>query len=152
MFEFIHFMSCSVVNVNVNIALCPLLFHYLITLYIKSTYRKQPPQFFSAKTWKHTLAGYLGVNLLCSLLPLQVPGSMVDMNVLLACQLLLEQVLTEGNSPLLQQLYNHLLFDFRIWTRSHFAVCLGEQHAVFVFVAFCDCLVCRVCLRPVPYV
>uniref|UniRef100_A0A671WQ36 Neurobeachin like 2 n=1 Tax=Sparus aurata TaxID=8175 RepID=A0A671WQ36_SPAAU len=56
----------------------------------------------------------------------KVPGSMMDMNVLMACQLLLEQVFNEGNSPLLQQLYQHLLFDFRIWTKSHFAVCLGK--------------------------
>ncbi len=62
---------------------------------------------------------------------LQVPGSMMDMNVLMACQLLLEQVFNEGNSPLLQQLYQHLLFDFRIWTKSHFAVCLGKQPIVF---------------------
>lgn len=51
---------------------------------------------------------------------------MIDMNVLMACQLLLEQVFSDGNSPLLQQLYQHLLFDFRIWTKSHFAVCLGK--------------------------
>lgn len=57
---------------------------------------------------------------------LQVPGSVMDMNVLIACQTLLDQLVAEGNSPLLQQLYQHLLFDFRIWTRSHFAVCLGE--------------------------
>ncbi|XP_076009798.1 neurobeachin-like protein 2 isoform X2 [Genypterus blacodes] len=56
----------------------------------------------------------------------KVPGSMMDMNVLMACQLLLEQVFTEGNSSLLQQLYNHLLFDFRVWTKSHFAVCLAH--------------------------
>ncbi|XP_028984475.1 neurobeachin-like protein 2 isoform X2 [Betta splendens] len=56
----------------------------------------------------------------------KVPGSMMDMNVLMACQLLLEQVYNEGNSPLLQQLYQHLLFDFRVWTRSHFAVCLAH--------------------------
>ncbi|XP_022621350.1 neurobeachin-like protein 2 isoform X1 [Seriola dumerili] len=56
----------------------------------------------------------------------KVPGSMMDMNVLMACQLLLEQVFNEGNSPLLQQLYQHLLFDFRIWTKSHFAVCLAH--------------------------
>ncbi|KAM8735227.1 neurobeachin-like protein 2 isoform 1-T1 [Acanthopagrus schlegelii] len=56
----------------------------------------------------------------------KVPGSMMDMNVLMACQLLLEQVINEGNSPLLQQLYQHLLFDFRIWTKSHFAVCLAH--------------------------
>uniref|UniRef100_A0A665UB45 Neurobeachin-like protein 2 n=1 Tax=Echeneis naucrates TaxID=173247 RepID=A0A665UB45_ECHNA len=51
---------------------------------------------------------------------------MMDMNVLMACQLLLEQVFSEGNSPLLQQLYQHLLFDFRLWTKSHFAVCLAH--------------------------
>ncbi|XP_029927816.1 neurobeachin-like protein 2 isoform X2 [Myripristis murdjan] len=56
----------------------------------------------------------------------KVPGSMMDMNVLMACQLLLEQVFSESNSPLLQQLYQHLLFDFRIWTKSHFAVCLAH--------------------------
>ncbi|KAM9352743.1 neurobeachin-like protein 2 [Symphorus nematophorus] len=56
----------------------------------------------------------------------KVPGSMMDMNVSMACQLLLEQVFNEGNSPLLQQLYQHLLFDFRIWTKSHFAVCLAH--------------------------
>ncbi|XP_044215152.1 neurobeachin-like protein 2 isoform X2 [Thunnus albacares] len=54
----------------------------------------------------------------------KIPGSMMDMNVFMACQLLLEQV--TGNSPLLQQLYQHLLFDFRIWTKSHFAVCLAH--------------------------
>lgn len=57
---------------------------------------------------------------------LQVPEAMMDMNVLIACRLLLDQVLNEGNGPLLQQFYQHLLFDFRIWTRSHFAVCHGE--------------------------
>ncbi|XP_030605793.1 neurobeachin-like protein 2 isoform X4 [Archocentrus centrarchus] len=56
----------------------------------------------------------------------KVPGSMMDMNVLMACQLLLEQVFNEGNSLLLQQLYQHLLFNFRIWTKSHFAVCLAH--------------------------
>ncbi|CAB1427709.1 unnamed protein product [Pleuronectes platessa] len=56
----------------------------------------------------------------------KVPGSLIDMNVLMACQLLLEQVFKDGNSPLLQQLYQHLLFDFRIWTKSHFAVCLAH--------------------------
>ncbi|XP_037640849.1 neurobeachin-like protein 2 isoform X2 [Sebastes umbrosus] len=57
----------------------------------------------------------------------KVPGSMIDKNVLMACQLLLEQVFNEGNSKLLQQLYHHLLFDFRIWTKSHFAVCLAHM-------------------------
>ncbi|XP_055019301.1 neurobeachin-like protein 2 isoform X2 [Boleophthalmus pectinirostris] len=56
----------------------------------------------------------------------KVPGNMMDMNVLMATQLLLEQVFSEGNSSLLQQLYHHLLFDFRIWTKSHFAVSLAH--------------------------
>ncbi|XP_034144562.1 neurobeachin-like protein 2 isoform X2 [Esox lucius] len=56
----------------------------------------------------------------------KVPGSMMDMNVLMACQFLLDQVSREGNSQLLLQLYQHLLFDFRIWSASHFAVCLGH--------------------------
>ncbi|MEQ2190575.1 hypothetical protein XENOCAPTIV_000352 [Xenoophorus captivus] len=64
----------------------------------------------------------------------KVPGTMMDMNVLMACQLLLEQVFNEGNSLLLQQLYQHLLFNFRIWTRSHFAVCLGKAAAVPSFL------------------
>ncbi|XP_068425985.1 neurobeachin-like protein 2 isoform X1 [Clinocottus analis] len=56
----------------------------------------------------------------------KVPVNMIDMNVLMACELLLEQVFNEGNSQLLQQLQHHLLFDFRIWTKSHFAVCLAH--------------------------
>uniref|UniRef100_A0AAR2KU15 Neurobeachin-like protein 2 n=1 Tax=Pygocentrus nattereri TaxID=42514 RepID=A0AAR2KU15_PYGNA len=56
----------------------------------------------------------------------KVPSSMMDMSVLMACQLLLEQVCSEGNSALLSQLYQHLLFDFRIWSHCHFAVCLGH--------------------------
>ncbi|XP_076122113.1 neurobeachin-like protein 2 isoform X1 [Alosa pseudoharengus] len=56
----------------------------------------------------------------------KVPSRMMDMSVLMACQFLLEQVSSEGSSALLSQLYQHLLFDFRIWSRSHFAVCLGH--------------------------
>ncbi|XP_072536841.1 neurobeachin-like protein 2 [Salminus brasiliensis] len=56
----------------------------------------------------------------------KVPSSVMDMSVLMACQLLLEQVCSEGNSALLSQLYQHLLFDFRIWSHCHFAVCLGH--------------------------
>ena len=57
----------------------------------------------------------------------------MDMNVLMACQLLLEQVFNESNSLLLQQLYQHLLFNFRIWTKSHFAVCLGKARSAPVY-------------------
>ncbi|KAJ8290724.1 hypothetical protein GJAV_G00016740 [Gymnothorax javanicus] len=56
----------------------------------------------------------------------KVPSSMMDMSVLMACQYLLEQVSSEGNSALLSQLHQHLLFDFRIWSSCHFAVCLSH--------------------------
>ncbi|XP_018596219.2 neurobeachin-like protein 2 isoform X1 [Scleropages formosus] len=56
----------------------------------------------------------------------KVPSSMMDMSVLMACQLLLEQVSSEGNGVLLSQLYQHLLFDFRVWSNSHFAVRLSH--------------------------
>lgn len=56
---------------------------------------------------------------------LQVPSSLMDMSVLLACQALLQQVSEEGSASLLSQLYKHLLFDFRIWSNGHFAVRLG---------------------------
>ncbi|XP_045064507.1 neurobeachin-like protein 2 isoform X2 [Coregonus clupeaformis] len=66
----------------------------------------------------------------------KVPGCMIDMSVLMACQFLFEQVSSEDNSPLLLLLYQHLLFDFRIWSSSHFAVCLGHvQYLSFVIKA-----------------
>ncbi|XP_057195455.1 neurobeachin-like protein 2 isoform X2 [Triplophysa rosa] len=56
----------------------------------------------------------------------KVPSRMMDMSVLMATQFLLKQVSNEGNNALLSQLYQYLLFDFRIWSHSHFAVCLGH--------------------------
>ncbi|XP_041104104.1 neurobeachin-like protein 2 isoform X1 [Polyodon spathula] len=56
----------------------------------------------------------------------KVPSQLMDMSVLMACQHLTEQVGSEGNSVLLHYLYQHLLFDFRIWSRSDFAVRLGH--------------------------
>ncbi|XP_061093012.1 neurobeachin-like protein 2 isoform X2 [Conger conger] len=56
----------------------------------------------------------------------KVPSSMMDMSVLMACHYLLDQVSSEGNSSLLSQLNQHLLFDFRIWSSCHFAVCLSH--------------------------
>ncbi|MBN3300810.1 NBEL2 protein, partial [Amia calva] len=52
----------------------------------------------------------------------KVSSTRMDMSVLMACQFLVEQVSSEGNSTLLTQLYQHLLFDLRIWSSSHFAV------------------------------
>ncbi|XP_069051092.1 neurobeachin-like protein 2 [Lepisosteus oculatus] len=56
----------------------------------------------------------------------KVPSSLMDMSVLMASQILLKQVSSEGNSALLTSLYQHLLFDFRIWSSSHFAVRIGH--------------------------
>ncbi|XP_071415968.1 neurobeachin-like protein 2 isoform X2 [Pithys albifrons albifrons] len=56
----------------------------------------------------------------------KVPGTLLDMSTLVASQLLLEQVASEGSGVLLHLLYQHLLFDFRIWSNSDFAVRLGH--------------------------
>ncbi|XP_075464697.1 neurobeachin-like protein 1 isoform X2 [Ascaphus truei] len=56
----------------------------------------------------------------------KVPGNFMDVNVLMAVQLLIEQVSVEKNTPLLQQMYQYLLFDFRIWNRGDFAFRIGH--------------------------
>lgn len=50
----------------------------------------------------------------------------MDVNVLMAVQLLIEQVSVEKNMQLLQQMYQHLLFDFRIWNSGDFPFRIGE--------------------------
>ncbi|CAJ0924513.1 unnamed protein product, partial [Ranitomeya imitator] len=60
-----------------------------------------------------------GVTTLGALLQ-KVPGHFMDVNVLMAVQLLIEQVSVEKNMALLQQMYQFLLFDFRIWNRGDF--------------------------------
>ena len=50
---------------------------------------------------------------------------LIDVHVLMAIQLLVETV-AEGNKPLLYHIYQYLLFDFRIWSRSEFPVRIGE--------------------------
>ncbi|XP_060103883.1 neurobeachin-like protein 2 isoform X1 [Heteronotia binoei] len=55
-----------------------------------------------------------------------VPSQMMDMNVLMASQILMEQVASEGHHLLLHLLYQYLLFDFHIWSNSDFAVRLGH--------------------------
>ncbi|XP_069501900.1 neurobeachin-like protein 2 isoform X3 [Ambystoma mexicanum] len=56
----------------------------------------------------------------------KVSSLMVDMNVLMASQMLMDQVASEGNALLLHLMYQHLLFDFGIWSNSDFAVRLGH--------------------------
>lgn len=57
--------------------------------------------------------------------PRQVSSPLLDMSTLMASQILMEQVASEGSGLLLHLLYQHLLFDFRIWSNSDFAVRLG---------------------------
>ncbi|XP_069471622.1 neurobeachin-like protein 1 isoform X2 [Ambystoma mexicanum] len=56
----------------------------------------------------------------------KVPSSLMDVNVLMSVQLLIEQVSLEKNTHLLQQMYQHLLFDFRIWNRGDFPFRIGH--------------------------
>ncbi|KAL2803918.1 neurobeachin-like protein 2 isoform 2 [Daubentonia madagascariensis] len=56
----------------------------------------------------------------------KVPSWAMDMNVLMSAQLLMEQVAAESSRPLLYLLYQHLLFNFHLWTLSDFAVRLGH--------------------------
>ncbi|ERE81078.1 neurobeachin-like protein 1 [Cricetulus griseus] len=56
----------------------------------------------------------------------KVPGTLMDVNVLVAIQLLIEQVSLEKNTQLLQQMYQYLLFDFRIWNRGDFPFRIGH--------------------------
>ncbi|XP_027560675.1 neurobeachin-like protein 2 [Neopelma chrysocephalum] len=56
----------------------------------------------------------------------KVSGALLDMSTLVASQILMEQVASEGSGLLLHLLYQHLLFDFRIWSNSDFAVRLGH--------------------------
>ncbi|XP_068091322.1 neurobeachin-like protein 2 isoform X2 [Hyperolius riggenbachi] len=56
----------------------------------------------------------------------KVSPLMMDMNVLMASQMLMDEISAEGHHFLLHHLYQHLLFDFRIWSNSDFAVRLGH--------------------------
>uniref|UniRef100_A0A8D1XZJ9 Neurobeachin like 1 n=1 Tax=Sus scrofa TaxID=9823 RepID=A0A8D1XZJ9_PIG len=66
-----------------------------------------------------------GVAVLGALLQ-KVPSTLMDVNVLMAIQLLIEQVSLEKNMQLLQQMYQYLLFDFRIWNRGDFPFRIGH--------------------------
>uniref|UniRef100_H3B2H2 Neurobeachin-like protein 2 n=1 Tax=Latimeria chalumnae TaxID=7897 RepID=H3B2H2_LATCH len=66
-----------------------------------------------------------GVATLGSLLQ-KVPSGLVDVNMLMAVQLLIEQVSMEKNNHLLQLMYQYLLFDFRTWNRGDFPFRIGH--------------------------
>ncbi|KAM6945740.1 LOW QUALITY PROTEIN: neurobeachin-like protein 1 [Aplochiton taeniatus] len=56
----------------------------------------------------------------------KLPAGQVDVSVLVAFQLLLEQVTSEKNQPLLLQLHTHLLFNFSIWNQGDFPLRIGH--------------------------
>ncbi len=66
-----------------------------------------------------------GVAIIGSLLQ-EARSALVDVNVLMACQLLVELAQSTGDQRLLYQIYHSVLFDFRIWSRSEFHVQIGH--------------------------
>ena len=47
-----------------------------------------------------------------------VDGHLLDCNVLMALQLCVADVTVARNTTMLRQVYQYLLFDFRLWNRS----------------------------------
>ncbi len=66
-----------------------------------------------------------GVAIIGSLLEEARP-SLIDVNVLMACQLLVELFKAMDDQRLLHQIYHSVLFNFRIWARSQFPVQIGH--------------------------
>nr|XP_054599164.1 neurobeachin-like protein 1 isoform X1 [Nothobranchius furzeri] len=66
-----------------------------------------------------------GVGTLGALLQ-KLPAGQVDVSVLVAVQLLVEQVTCEKNHSLLQQLHTQLLFNFNIWNKGDFPLRIGH--------------------------
>ncbi|XP_067349898.1 neurobeachin-like protein 1 isoform X7 [Channa argus] len=56
----------------------------------------------------------------------KLPAGHVDVSVLVAVQLLIEQVTYEKNQPLLQHILTHLLFNFNIWNKGDFPLRIGH--------------------------
>ena len=52
----------------------------------------------------------------------------VDVNVLMAAQVLAEMAQEAKDQKLLLQIYNSVLFDFRIWCKSEFFVQVQTNH------------------------
>ncbi|OWF44124.1 neurobeachin-like protein 1 isoform X3 [Mizuhopecten yessoensis] len=55
----------------------------------------------------------------------KVDPKLIDVNVLMAVQLLVETTMTV-NKSMVNHLYQHILFDFRIWSKSDFPVRIGH--------------------------
>jgi hypothetical protein len=61
------------------------------------------------------------------ILYLQANPHLIDVNVLMAVQLLVEMARDISNVMLRQSLFQHVLFNFRIWSRSQFHIRIGED-------------------------
>jgi hypothetical protein len=63
------------------------------------------------------------------MLSFQAKPHLIDVNVLMAVQLLVEMARDIPNTALRQSLFQHILFNFRIWSRSQFHIRIGEALA-----------------------
>lgn len=66
-----------------------------------------------------------GVSIIGALL-LKATPKLIDVNVLMAAQLLVELTNASKDHKLLVQIYHHIFFDFRIWAKSEFHVQIGH--------------------------
>lgn len=72
----------------------------------------------------------------------------MDVSVLVAVQLLIEQVTYEKNQALLQQLHTHLLFSFNVWNRGDFPLRIGETDVyISVLKNMCNHVFIKSCLH-----
>ena len=53
-------------------------------------------------------------------------SSLIDVNVLMAAQLMVEMAVSSQEQKLIYQIYQSILFDFRIWSKSDFPVQIGH--------------------------
>lgn len=67
------------------------------------------------------------VGVLASML-IKCEPDLFDVNVLMAAQLLIELVQNQPtpNKPLLDNIYNNFIFDFKVWSRTPFQVTIGH--------------------------
>ncbi|XP_055695703.1 neurobeachin-like protein 1 [Lutzomyia longipalpis] len=72
---------------------------------------------------------YENISLIGSML-VQCDASLLDVNVLVGLQIYIETIQQKyknvNNVPLLEALYEHLLFNFKIWSRASFQIIIGH--------------------------
>ena len=66
-----------------------------------------------------------GIPIIGSLLQ-KAKSFLIDVNVLMAAQLMVEMVSSTKDQKLMYQIYHSILFDFRIWSKSEFHVQIGH--------------------------